>query len=81
MKPFQNANTAMSRSDAEAAPIAEHSLEIAPEPTADEVAAIVAALSLLFPDASARPGRQVASSWRFSGRHWSAPAGWGRRQY
>ena len=56
-------------------------LTVEPDATADEVAAITAALALLWPSASAPPAHQIASSWRFSGRHWSASTGWNRRRF
>jgi hypothetical protein len=48
---------------------------IRPTPTNDEVAAIVAAVDALWPRAvQAEPiGRERRTSWRFSGRWWSAP--------
>jgi hypothetical protein len=48
---------------------------IRPTPTADEAAAIVAAVDALWPRA-AHPvpnGHERRTSWRFSGRWWSSP--------
>jgi hypothetical protein len=46
---------------------------ITPEPTEEEAAAIVAALELGVPRATAAPPAEEASRWRWSGRWWSKP--------
>jgi hypothetical protein len=48
---------------------------IRPTPTDDEAAAIVAAVDALWPRAvhPVPNGRERRTSWRFSGRWWSAP--------
>jgi hypothetical protein len=48
---------------------------IRPTPTDDEAAAIVAAVAALWPRPvpAASTGRERRTSWRFSGRWWSAP--------
>ncbi|MHB1139497.1 MAG: hypothetical protein ACYC2O_11110 [Microthrixaceae bacterium] len=47
---------------------------ISPEPTAEEAAAIVAAIQLGLPDGGAGGEmRPTVSRWRFSGRWWSRP--------
>jgi hypothetical protein len=50
-------------------------VEIRPAATDDEVAAIVAAVELLWPRAVVEPADEVRrpSVWRFSGRWWSQP--------
>lgn len=48
--------------------------DITPEPTAEEAAAIAAALAALWPRAgSAGETARRPSAWRFSGRWWSQP--------
>lgn len=48
---------------------------IGPDPTDDEVAAIVAAIEVSWPRAAADAGPRPdeVSRWRFSGRWWSKP--------
>jgi hypothetical protein len=47
---------------------------IRPTPSDEEAAAIVAAFEALWPRPVAAPiGRERSTSWRFSGRWWSAP--------
>lgn len=49
-------------------------IEVSPEPTDEEAAAIVAAIDALWPHAAAAaesPRRQ--SAWKFSGRWWTQP--------
>jgi hypothetical protein len=48
--------------------------DITPEPTAEEAAAIAAALAAWWPRVvSARETARRPSAWRFSGRWWSQP--------
>jgi hypothetical protein len=48
---------------------------IHPEPDDDEVAAIVSALEMLWPDLSSVPEEpNEPARWRFSGRWWTKPA-------
>jgi hypothetical protein len=47
-------------------------MQIEPEPTPQEAAAIVAAVELTWPRAAAPPERRTPR-WRFSGRWWSQP--------
>lgn len=52
------------------------SIEISPEPSDEEVAAILAAHEALWPKPVVvldGPGSQEESRWRFSGRWWSKP--------
>lgn len=49
-------------------------VQIAPDPTEEEAAAIVAALELSWPRAGAAGGPATAPRWRFSGRWWTKPA-------
>jgi hypothetical protein len=51
--------------------MASHS--ISPEPTDDEVAAIVAAVDAVTPRAGHHADDDAAARWRFSGRWWSKP--------
>jgi hypothetical protein len=44
-----------------------------PEPTDEEVAAIVAAVEVVWPRPTARVGSAEPPRWRFSGRWWSKP--------
>ncbi|MGH9117227.1 MAG: hypothetical protein ACRD0A_04930 [Acidimicrobiales bacterium] len=59
--------------------VADLRIEITPEPTEDERAAIVAALEQTLPTvaptppASLRPREGEPSRWRFAGRWWSKP--------
>jgi hypothetical protein len=48
-------------------------LQIDPEPTDEEAAAIVAALEVGLPRAGAEVPSDVVSRWRWSGRWWSKP--------
>ena len=48
-------------------------MKITPEPTGEEVAAIVAALEVVTPRASAEVADEVVPRWRWSGRWWSRP--------
>lgn len=44
------------------------------EPSDEEVAAIVAAVEVTWPQPAARPaGPELAQRWRFSGRWWTKP--------
>ena len=57
-------------------------VEISGSPTDDEVAAIIAAIEMVWPKpvAAARRARPaVSTAWRYSGRWWSEgrlPSGW-----
>jgi hypothetical protein len=46
---------------------------VRPEPTEEEVAAIVAAVEVAWPRAVAPVTRGATPRWRFSGRWWSKP--------
>jgi len=46
---------------------------MAPDATAEEAAAIVAAIEIVWPRPHVDPGQTVTSRWRFSGRWWSKP--------
>lgn len=48
-------------------------LRIDPEPTAEEAAAIVAAIQLGLPSGGAAAEPDRVSRWRWSGRWWSKP--------
>ena len=48
-------------------------LQIDPEPTEEEAAAIVAALEVGLPRAGADASPDRVSRWRWSGRWWSKP--------
>jgi hypothetical protein len=48
-------------------------LRITPDPTPEEVAAIVAAVEVAWPRAAAAPGAEITPRWRWSGRWWSRP--------
>ncbi|UDY34141.1 hypothetical protein [Dermatobacter hominis] len=48
-------------------------LQIDPEPTEEEAAAIVAALEVGLPRAGAESAPDSVSRWRWSGRWWSKP--------
>lgn len=48
-------------------------VQITPEPTEEEAAAIVAALQLGLPGTVAPVAAQQVSRWRWSGRWWSKP--------
>ncbi|WP_420445771.1 hypothetical protein [Candidatus Poriferisodalis sp.] len=55
---------------------------ISPAASAEEAAAIVAALELLWPRPAPAPGHAgPPSKWRFSGRPWQAPARWPAVRY
>jgi len=55
---------------------------IAPAATAEEAAAIVTALELLWPrPVPAAPHAATSSKWRFSGRPWQAPTSWPAARY
>ncbi|MDE0133605.1 MAG: hypothetical protein OXM54_02080 [Acidimicrobiaceae bacterium] len=55
---------------------------ISPAATAEEAAAIVTALELLWPRrAPADPHQVPSSKWRFSGRPWQAPTSWPAARY
>ena len=43
------------------------------DPTDEEVVAIVAAIEVTWPRATAAPAAQRAPRWRFSGRWWTKP--------
>ena len=50
-------------------------IQITPQPTESEVAAILAAYEALWPrPVAADPTALTAPRWRFSGRWWTAPA-------
>lgn len=56
-------------------------IQITPQPTEAEVAAILAAHEALWPrPATDEPPSFPAPRWRFSGRWWSAPAATRRKQ-
>jgi len=56
-------------------------IQITPQPTDGEVAAILAAYEALWPRPSVeQPPAPVAPRWRFSGRWWTAPAATRRKQ-
>jgi len=44
-----------------------------PDPTEEELAAIVAAIEVAWPRATGVPTRPPTPRWRFSGRWWSKP--------
>lgn len=46
---------------------------IRPEPTDEEVAAIVSAIELTWPEAVVERDDEQQTRWRFSGRWWSKP--------
>ena len=48
------------------------SIEVTPEPTNDELAAILAAYEALWPETDAGVTPDDLPRWRFSGRWWSA---------
>ena len=54
---------------------------ITPAATAQEAAAIVAALELLWPRPVEAPPAGPPSKWRFSGRPWHAPSSWPAVRY
>jgi hypothetical protein len=54
---------------------------VTPAATAEEVAAIVAAIELTWPEPVAPAPAQDGSAWRFSGRSWRRPTGWPHRSY
>ncbi len=49
------------------------SVEITPEPTEEEAAAIAAAVTVSLQKESAPPTSSPTSRWRFSGRWWAKP--------
>jgi len=50
-------------------------IQITPQPSESEVAAILAAYEALWPrPVAAEPSASAAPRWRFSGRWWTAPA-------
>ncbi len=56
-------------------------IQITPQPTEAEVAAILAAYEALWPrPAAEETPAAIASRWRFSGRWWTAPAPTRRRR-
>ncbi len=56
-------------------------IQITPQPTESEVAAILAAYEALWPrPVTAELPAPAAPRWRFSGRWWSAPATTRRQQ-
>jgi hypothetical protein len=56
----------------------ESRLEISPNPSDEEAAAIVAALELSWPRAVAGGADEAGPRWRFSGRWWIKPVPTGR---
>ncbi|MFV1989814.1 MAG: hypothetical protein ACC652_03610 [Acidimicrobiales bacterium] len=48
-------------------------IEVAGNATEDEVAAMSAAVQLLWPVESTQKSLPVTSAWRYSGRHWGGP--------
>jgi hypothetical protein len=48
-------------------------MDIFPEPTEEEAAAIVAALEVVTPRAVVASGPPAPPRWRFAGRWWSKP--------
>jgi hypothetical protein len=48
-------------------------MDIFPEPTEEEAAAIVAALEVVTPRTVVASGTPVPPRWRFAGRWWSKP--------
>ena len=48
-------------------------LSVSPEPTAEDAAAIAAALEVTRPIVVSAPPEPEPSRWRFSGRWWSKP--------
>jgi len=58
------------------APAAPTTVVVSPGPTAEEAAAIVAAIEALWPRPAAAAGEAAghrAAAWKFSGRWWSQP--------
>jgi hypothetical protein len=47
--------------------------KVTPEPTAEELAAIVAAIELAWPRPAAGSEEPASQVWRFSGRWWREP--------
>ena len=47
--------------------------EVSPEPTDDEVAAILAAVAVAASPAATAPDRGDVARWRWSGRWWTKP--------
>ncbi|WP_419921681.1 hypothetical protein [Candidatus Poriferisodalis sp.] len=54
---------------------------ITPAATAQEAAAIVAALEMVWPRPVEAPPAPPPSKWRFSGRPWHAPRSWPAVRY
>jgi hypothetical protein len=48
-------------------------VQITPDPTDEEVAAIVAAVEVAWPRADAPAARASSPRWRWSGRWWTKP--------
>ena len=48
-------------------------MKITPDPTEEEVAAIVAAIEVATPRAGAAPSHDGGPRWRWSGRWWTRP--------
>jgi hypothetical protein len=53
---------------------------VEPDPTPEEVAAIVAAIELAWPRPVEAAAPVSASRWRFSGRPWRREDGWSTRR-
>ena len=52
---------------------------VQPDPTPEEVGAIVAAIALAWPRAADAAAAPAVSRWRFSGRPWRREDGWPAR--
>ncbi|MGE3620988.1 MAG: hypothetical protein AB7L84_11055 [Acidimicrobiia bacterium] len=48
-------------------------MEVTPAPTAEQAAAIVAAVDALWPRPAVAEARATSPRWRFSGRWWTKP--------
>ena len=48
-------------------------MEITPNPTPEEAAAIVAATQIAWPAGESAPAEEPTPRWRFSGRWWAQP--------
>ena len=55
-------------------PFPEH-ITVSPEPTDEELAAIVAAFAELWPAEADQPKQPRSTAWRFSGRWWATGVG------
>lgn len=56
-------------------------MDISPQPTDEEAAAIIAALEMSWPRAGSEEAVEPRSSnWRFSGRWWNQPTARGRQR-